>query len=124
MTKITPGLIILPFLLLVCTPVLAQSTAAPPALGQETKGEPALPEQTTDSDDPQEQAASGPLRALGKTRITESRRDSGQVYEIQLHHSMGSKQYIEEHDSDGKIESTNNDIEETPNLPKWKIGSW
>jgi hypothetical protein len=31
---------------------------------------------------------------------------------------------MEETGSDGKIESTNNDIEETPNLPKWKLGSW
>lgn len=61
---------------------------------------------------------------LGNAEITESRRENGQRYRIELDHSGGAKQYIEENDSDGKIESTDNDIEETPNLPKWKLGSW
>ena len=98
--------------------------ASPPGLGQETKGEPAIPEKELTHKLEKSKSANSSLSALGTTRVTESKRENGQVYRIQLEHSMGGKQYIEEHDSDGKIESTNNDIEETPNLPKWKLGSW
>lgn len=106
------------------------SAIAPPALGEETKGTPAIPEGSpykpeisseTEQADEDEVVSNSPF---GRAKITESRRESGQVYLIELEHSFGSKQYIEETDSDGKIESTSNDIEETPNLPKWKLGSW
>lgn len=105
--------------------VTADEPIAPPGLGEETKGTPAVPETVADDvDDAEQVEASGPLGALGTTRVTESKRESGQVYLIEVEHSLGGKQYIEEFDSDGKIESTDNDIEETPNLPKWKLGSW
>ena len=121
-----------------CTVAFAQSTITPPTIGQETKGTPAIAEVpaadsasadkgTTGSSDKESGEASkakGIDKLLGKATITESKRDSGQRYLIELKHSAGSKQYIEETDSDGKIESTSNDIEETPNLAKWKIGSW
>ena len=112
-------------------------TAAPPQLGQETKGIPAVAEDgQSDSASKQAKATnksqqagekaqrSGLDNLLGKAEIKESRRESGQLYRVELKHSAGSTQFIEETDSDGKIESTNNDIEETPNLPKWKLGSW
>jgi len=102
---------------------------APPALGEETKGTPVAlelnsvsTEGETSADDSTEQETVKSL--FGKSKITESKRENGQVYLIELEHSSGSKQYIEENDSDGKIQSTSNDIEETPNLPKWKLGSW
>lgn len=118
---------------------LGWAQQAPPTLGQETKGVPAVdetsaqPSNTTeqtseatadsaDSDEPEDQSGIDSL--LGKAEITESKRESGQIYRIELKHSSGAKQYIEEDGSDGKIESTSNDIEETPNLPKWRIGSW
>lgn len=120
-------------------PAVAQQ--APPTLGQETKGQPAAAstDQAADETTPQEtlhystaeqsdKEAQKPESAidnlLGTTKVTESKRESGQLYRIELEHSGGTKQYIEETDSDGKIESTSNDIEETPNLPKWKLGSW
>ncbi|MBT8114308.1 MAG: DUF2782 domain-containing protein [Arenicella sp.] len=105
--------------------IAADEPAAPPTMGQETKGVPALPETRPDlqgEDDPL--SDSGTLSALGTTRVTESKRENGQVYRIEVEHSLGGTQYIEELDSDGVIESTNNDIEQTPNLPKWKLGSW
>ena len=115
----------------------ASAQQAPPELGEETKGAPAVVESSTESatQNPDEQEASadgdgvdepasGVDNLLGTAKITESKRENGQVYRIELEHSSGAKQYIEETDSDGKIESTSNDIEETPNLPKWKIGSW
>jgi len=114
----------------------ASAQQAPPELGQETKGTPAVEEtnaaqdqievqETTQAEaSAEEQPTSGIDSLLGKAEITESKRESGQIYLIELEHSSGSKQYIEEIDSDGKIESTSNDIEETPNLPKWKLGSW
>ena len=111
---------------------LAQDTISPPAIGQETKGTPAVDEtapstqigegQNEGVDKESNNGASDSI--FGNATITESRRESGQLYMIELEHSAGSKQYIEETGSDTKIESTSNDIEETPNLPKWKIGSW
>ena len=111
-------------------------TAPPPSLGQDTKGEPATAEQIAETEaseqtqplndstvtDGKEQKKSG--RLFGTTKIKESRRESGQVYQIELQHSAGPNQYIEETDSDGNIESESTDIEDTPNLPKWRIGSW
>jgi hypothetical protein len=120
------------------TVAFAQSVIEPPTIGQETKGAPAVAEvpaadsadsvkattSTADKNSEQVSPTKGIDSLLGKTTITESKRESGQRYLIELKHSSGSKQYIEETDSDGKIESTSNDIEETPNLAKWKIGSW
>ena len=110
---------------------LAQEILAPPSLGQETKGVPAAIEKTTNeqstptgevAEESQQEKANHGL--LGRTQINEQRRENGQIYRIELKHSSGSTQYIEENDSDGKLESTSNDIEETPNLAKWRIGSW
>lgn len=104
---------------------------APPELGQETKGTPAVEEQsaaeqaiTAKREKPEEAEEPVSNSIFGNATVTESKRESGQIYLIELEHSAGTKQYIEETDSDGKIESTSNDIEETPNLPKWKLGSW
>ena len=110
--------------------VQAQEVISPPELGQETKGQPAVsvesPEQAQTPTLPEIESTDETKadNILGNTKITELKRESGQVYMIELEHSSGSKQYIQETDSDGKIESTSNDIEETPNLPKWKLGSW
>lgn len=111
---------------------LAQNDIAPPQLGEETKGTPAESEDTplvTTNVPKGEKAstkkdASGSGSPFGDTIVKESKRESGQRYLIEFESSLGGKQYMEETDSDGKIESTSNDIEETPNLPKWKIGSW
>lgn len=104
--------------------VHAQDVSSPPELGQETKGTPAIAE-TANTITTNEVAAEETENAdQNQTKFTELRRESGQIYQIELTHASGSKQYITETDSDGNIESTDNDIEETPNLPKWKIGSW
>lgn len=114
--------------LLLSTQAVAQSAIEPPSIGQETKGTPAITETNNNhkavvpSADTVEDDKNQSL--FGKAKVTELRRENGQVYLIELEHSSGSKQYIQENDSDGKIESTSNDIEETPNLPKWKLGSW
>lgn len=114
---------------------LAQ-TAPPPAFGEDTKGTPAIIEDieasessssesdTSGNNDNDDEPKSLTNRLLGETEITESRRESGQVYRIELEHSSGSKQYIEETDSDGEINPDGIDLEDTPNLPKWKLGSW
>ena len=114
---------------------VSAQTAPPPTFGQETKGKPAIPEikktnskeKAMESLSAKEQAdASDSLTTnlLGKATIRESRRESGQVYRIELEHSSGSKQYIEENDSDGELDSDGMDFDDTPNLPKWKLGSW
>lgn len=111
---------------------LAQ-TAPPPNIGEDTKGEPAIIEQPADvATNPSKDQSTAKNKAanttnngpLGSATIKESRRENGQVYRIELKHSSGAKQIIEENDSDGSIESTSNDIDDTPNLPKWKLGSW
>jgi len=119
----------------ICINVQAQ-TQAPPALGQDTKGQPATLDSNENAnitantpaatDASQEQATEEAVSnaPFGTTKIKESRRESGQVYLIELEHSSGIKQYIEETDSDGNIGSEATDIENTPNLPKWKLGSW
>lgn len=110
-------------------------TAPPPSLGEETKGTPAIDENksqgaTSSSDNKSETTndANGEetqsTSVFGASTVVESRRESGQVYSIELQHSNAPTQYIEETDSDGNIEYKSNDLEVTPNLPKWKIGSW
>ena len=83
-----------------------------------------IPLTTQKSTDSSEQNQNQFDKLLGTTRISERRHENGRIYRIELEHSSGSKQVIEEFDSDGKIQSTSNDIEETPNLPKWRLGSW
>jgi hypothetical protein len=109
------------------SPLAWAQTSPPPSLGEETKGAPAIDETAPALGETSGKNEAKPSTAntlLGTSNVTESRRENGQRYLIELEHSTGSKQYIEENDSDGKIESTSNDIEETPNLPKWKLGSW
>lgn len=113
----------------------AQETMEPPTLGQNTQGEvPVIsdsegePTANLESDITETSSQEAPQgqinRILGTTTISELRSENGQVYRIEFEHSSGSKQVIEEIDSNGSIESTNNDIEQTPNLPKWRLGSW
>ncbi len=108
----------------------AAQTAPPPNFGDETKGEPAIEESThsKSSDKAIPEASNNveeqPTGGISRATVVESRRESGQVYSIELQHSKAPNQYIEETDSDGNIEFQSNDLEETPNLPKWKIGSW
>ena len=119
-------------LMVLPTFTFAQEVLAPPSLGQETKGTPAIidevpseqlqpVESLSETSENEEETNFG---LLGRTEIDEQRRENGQVYRIELKHSSGSTQYIEENDSDGELQSTDNDIEETPNLAKWRIGSW
>lgn len=106
-------------------------TAPPPSLGEETKGAPAIEEKTSTSESVIDKTAASTedvetqtTSAFGASTIVESRRENGQVYSIELQHTNAPTQYIEETDSDGNIEFESTDLEETPNLPKWKLGSW
>lgn len=128
---------IIAFYALCPTNVVAQ-TAPPPAFGEDTKGKPAIPETDAQAADAETDTSSAAAKTgddgegeksfadnlLGEATITESRRESGQVYLIELEHSSGSKQYIEENDSDGKLSADGTDPEDEPILPKWKLGSW
>jgi len=113
----------------------AAQTAPPPNLGQDTKGQPAAKEtleqaSNTSDTDPIKTPTKNTVASvknpgpLGSATITESRRENGQVYLIEFEHSSGSKQYLEETDSDGNIQSRSKGLDETPNIPKWKLGSW
>ncbi len=114
---------------------LAQ-TAPPPSFGEQTKGEPAIEEQGPDATQADEQTTaqaedeapdntdSQSNGILGQATITESRRENGQVYLIEMEHSSGSTLFLEENDSDGKIDTTDNDLESEPNIPKWRLGRW
>ena len=128
----TTSALILVFLTTLFLTTNARAQTPPPSIGEETKGTPAFEETaplpktentaTENTEETSEQDEGTPF--LGTAKITELRRENGQVYEIELDHSLGGKQYIHESDSDGKIESKSDDIEEAPNLPKWKLGSW
>ncbi len=120
-------------LLMVCVCFFTNAqTAPPPTFGEETKGTPAVPEIKQDlekktenlDEETKETKKSFANELLGEATIKEQRRENGQVYLIELEHSSGSKQYIEENDSDGKILSDDIKLDDTPNLPKWKLGSW
>ncbi|MEO0367193.1 MAG: hypothetical protein AAF197_00250 [Pseudomonadota bacterium] len=63
-------------------------------------------------------------RLFGTATVTEAKRENGQVYSIEIDHSLGGKQYIEENDADGLSNSKTKDIEDAPNIAKWRIGSW
>ena len=112
----------------------AQTTIAPPALGEDTKGTPAyeeskpLPKKQTPAIEakalPSENDEEVQQDILGTASITESRRENGQVYEVEIDHSLGGKQYFEKNGSDDSLETTPQDLEDTPNLPKWKLGTW
>jgi len=113
-------------------------TAPPPNFGEDTKGAPAIEESSSEANSDSTEVESAATdttaeaitdetqttSAFGRATVVESRRESGQVYSIELQHSNAPNQYIEETDSDGNIEYKSNDVEETPNLPKWKLGSW
>ena len=122
-------------LLTLPTSLWAQDVISPPSLGQQTQGEavaesPASapstispkPNDTAQIIDDKPQGVASQL--LGTTQISELRRENGRVYRIELEHSSGSKQTIDEFSSDGKFESTDNDIEDAPSLAKWTLGSW
>lgn len=124
---------------------LAFAQTPPPTLGQETKGLPADLEEATNSQTPlsetegerleqeaslqtesdNEQKPNNIDSLLGTATVTESKRQNGQRYRIELEHSLGGKQYLEENDSDGKLEpSGNEENEKNTNIPKWRLGSW
>ena len=119
--------------LLFCSISSAQ-TAPPPNLGENTKGKPAMIDSAevneeakknlSENSQTSKKSAENEVGPLGKATIKESRRESGHVYRIELEHSAGAKQVIEENGSDGSIENTNKGIDDTPNLPKWTLGSW
>lgn len=103
----------------------SQDAAAPPELGTNTKGTPAIAESAASNSAPEPDSKAQTNSAAPAARATEYRRESGAVYRIELDNTIGAKQYIEETDSDGQLlGNKHSDIEETTNLPKWKLGSW
>jgi hypothetical protein len=111
------------FALLLSYQTQAQDAAAPPSLGTNTKGKPAVAETAPAAKQTAKPEASETL--VPSAKATEYRYSSGQVYRIELDNTVGGKQYIEETDSDGQLlGNKNSDLEETTNLPKWKLGSW
>ena len=113
----------------------AQDIIAPPSLGEQTKGESASLESANKTpvenlNQASEQADSNTeeqstTNLFGETIISEHRYENGQVYQIELEHANGSKQFINQGIDNGQIESTiKNDTQKTPNIAKWKLGSW
>ena len=103
---------------------------APPSFGEQTKGKPAIaetskPESNNESGDTSTQNNDTvTVNSFGSTTVTEHKRESGQVYLIELDNSLGGKQYLHENDSDGQIGSSIEDNESIKEIPKWKLGSW
>ncbi len=128
-------------LLCICQIGFAQESLAPPGLGEDTKGTPAVAErqplpvepiptegieETAKSTAAEDAASEENYGPLGQATITETRRESGgQVYRVELEHSIGGgKQILEESDSDGNLETRSTGLDEEVNIPKWRIGSW
>jgi len=103
-------------------------TLGPPSLGEQTKGKPAVDETpkvpATKANATNENTETQVNSAFGSTTVTEHKRESGQVYLIELENSLGGKQYLYENDSDGQIGSSVEDEESITEIPKWKLGSW
>jgi len=98
---------------------------APPTIGQQTKGTPAVPESIeTPSKSSENSSQASDTEQANTFSSKEYKRENGQVYRLELKHPNAPHQYIDRTGSEGNIESTDNDIEDTPNLPKWKLGSW
>jgi len=99
-----------------------QAQTAPPIEDEAASAQASVSQQATEaetSDDDEKKPG-----FFGKTTIVETKRENGQVSSIELKHSNAPPQYIQETDSDGNIKIESNDLEDTPNLPKWKLGSW
>jgi len=109
---------------------LNAETLGPPTLGEETKGKPAIDEtraaaQASAQEKTETATESAETQSpFGTSTVTEHKRESGQVYLIELEHSLGGKQYLYENDSDGQIGSSVEDNDSIKEIPKWKLGSW
>lgn len=56
--------------------------------------------------------------------ITEYSR-GGRVFRMTVKPRVGPTQYWDDPDGDGQFQrSTSDDIDESPNLPKWRLGGW
>ena len=113
----------------ICSFSYAEDEAlAPPTLGEETKGTPAVAESRVLPEEENleegEEKTTENQSPLGYATITEQKRESGQIYLIELEHSLGGKQYLYENDSDGQIGSSVEEDESLTEIPKWKLGSW
>lgn len=101
------------------------SDIAPPALGEETKGIPAVIESNNTSTSVDTGANSNTAKQASQQYDSkEFKGKNGQTYRLELKHPNMPNQYIDKTALEDNIESTDNDIENTPNLPKWKLGSW
>ena len=112
-----------------CANLAAQTQDAiePPSIGQKTKGTPATVEtQEVSAVEYQanNQSEANDHTLFGDATIVERRRENGQVYQIELEHPLGSKQYLDDDDMDGEVKTDDSSLEEAPNLAKWRIGSW
>lgn len=57
-------------------------------------------------------------------KVTEFRRNGGQVYRLELKHSQNNIQYIEQSGFGADILLERGGISDIPNIPKWQIVSW
>ena len=106
------------------TMLQAQDAPAPPPVGEATAGTPApLPEEIqvegkADPDDP---------RGLNEVTVasgTETQyRRRGYIYELKMEPRGGATQYMND-DGNGQLQTRENGLEDTTNLPKWRIGRW
>ena len=108
----------------------AAEALGPPTLGEQTKGKPAIDETKAAAQAAEQETADAETQSteaqspFGTATVTEHKRENGQVYLIELEHSLGAKQYLYENDSDGQIGSSVEDNDSIKEIPKWKLGSW
>lgn len=103
----------------------AQDAPPPPEVGEATAGEPAiLPEEeipVVEEVDPDDPRAINEVVAASGTETQYRRR--GYIYELKMEPRGGATQYMSD-DGSGQLQSRENGLEDTTNLPKWRIGRW
>ena len=95
---------------------------APPAVGEATAGTPAaLPSEAAADEDGDDPAGITEVTVAGGTETQFRRR--GYIYGLRMEPRGGATQYMTD-DGDGQLQTRENGLEDTTNLPKWRIGKW
>jgi hypothetical protein len=106
-----------------CLPA-QEEAPAPPAVGEATAGTPAIlpTDAAVDGEaDPDDPRGLNEVTVAGGTETQYRRR--GYIYELKMSPRGGATQYLKD-DGDGQLQTRENGLEDTTNLPKWRIGKW
>jgi len=129
--KLYPLLALAAMALSVSVPAMAagedNADPEPPEISDQASGEPDRAADASTADEEQSAAPEAPTvepRTEHGQTITEYRRQ-GQVFMMTVKPRAGPKQYWDDPDGDGQFQrSTSSNVDESINVPKWRLGSW